>query len=188
MVNFCRLRFFLLLAISSIFYGCFTHSKSMQCLDSIIKQNKSSALYGLVENSLIDTLNNWSAKNAPLTLQYKIDLWKVDAIIFNKTQDKCFIVILDIDTNKKSTINFINFGVGELRNFNQWYFYIAGMPNIAVSKKNGMSFSTLSEIAKDELIKGGVLDKCSLNDDYILNWFNDNLYNSHLRFLKVKAN
>jgi hypothetical protein len=162
--------------------GCKMQAQKLDCLNSIINENRNDADYINIEKLLKDTINNWINQRIELVQAYKHEKWKIDALIFNKLKNKCFIIIIEIDTNSTAKLDYVNYGVGQYQNNSLWSFYFAGITNLAVQKGN--NFEELSIIAREELIKGGILKNvnCSVNDDYINGWFNQNLYNKQKKF------
>lgn len=170
-----------------IIAGCKTQAQKLNCLNSIIDENKRIVDYSIIEKSLKDTINNWINRKIELAQGYKQMKWKIDALIFNKQKNKCFIIIIEIDTNSTAKLDYVTYGVGQLQNNNLWDFYFAGITNLVVPKGN--DFEKLSIVAREEIIKGGILKKeeCIVNEDYINGWFNQNLYDKHKKFLNTKV-
>ncbi len=139
-----------------------------------------------VEKALKDTINNWINRSIEQVQCFKYEKWKIDALIFNKQKNKCFIIIIEIDTKLTAKLDYITYGVGQLQKNNLWNFYFAGITNLVVPKVN--DFKKLSNIAREEIIKGGIIEKqdCRINEEYINGWFNQNLYNKHTNFLNKK--
>lgn len=172
--------------IFMLILGCKTQDDKLKCIDSIIDNNKKFAEYPIVEKLLIDTINGWIDKKVELVQAYKHEKWKIDALIFNNQRNRCFVVIIELDTNLTAKLDYITYGVGQLQEDKLWNFYFAGITNLAVPKGNDLE--ELSIIARKEIIIGGIIKNagCSLNEDYINGWFNEKLYDKHKKFLNAR--
>ena len=167
--------------------GCITQTQKLDCFNSIINQNKHLDVYSFVEKSLKDTINSWINKKIELAQGYKNEMWKIDALIFNKQKNRCFIIIIEIDSSLTAKLDYVTYGVAQLQNKTTWNFYFAGITSLVVPKGN--DFDKLSIIARKEIIRGGIIEKfdCKINEDYINNWFNQDLYDKHIKFLNSKV-
>ena len=187
-VNRMSILFVLIILFPIVLSSCLkTKTQQLKCLNQIICKDQKSKEYMDVDQALNDSIENWIADKIETMQHYKTDIWDVDAIIFSKNKRRCFIIIIGIDTIPNACFDFADFCVGEIDN-NKWNFYYGGMPSLYIPKRKPKNtLENISGIARDEIIRGGVLKKCSLNEDYIAGWFNDGLLQSQKRFLKNKV-
>lgn len=188
MNNISKTTFGAIIVLMIFFTSCKTKAQQLECLNLIINNNQQLKNYSKVQAAIEDTINYWKDNKITLAQHYKNDKWKVDAILFNKSKNKCFIIIVGIDTVFNASSNFVNYGVGQLSKDSIWNFYFAGITELFIPKNiQENNFDQLSKIARKELIKGGIIKECSINDNYISGWFNENLYRAHTRFLNNKV-
>ncbi|WP_295794152.1 hypothetical protein [Mucilaginibacter sp.] len=121
-----------------------------------------SEVYNVVKNASRDTLDSWIKKGIkaagipPLTtiLEYKFD----DAIFFNSSNKKCFLMILERDTSRNAKLDAVDLMFGNYEN-KRWNFYLESLPTMFMSRqlhnrKKPFTFKELSDFGRNEVIKG----------------------------------
>ena len=116
-------------------------------------------------------------------------------MIINSSSDKLFGWILQIDNDdSKDALDYVKFYSGENKN-GQWFFYLHNMPKILADREdNGnqkYTFEQLSEIARKEVVNGGLVNNnCQIDDSYINDWIDRkgrNLFEWHTKFLQSRS-
>jgi hypothetical protein len=170
--------------------GCVSQEKKIACIKDILKTEKNQELVA----SLKDSIYSWSSRDMKGMSYYAQDKssWVIDALIKNSNSDKLFGWILQVDNDEsKDALDYIKFFSGEKRD-GQWFFYLHNMPKIWMDRNNNKySFDQLSEIAKSEVVRGGLVKRnCNISDEYIEEWIERegrNMYEWHQDFLQSSS-
>jgi hypothetical protein len=173
--------------------SCMSQEEKVECLNELLKAKHNKELTSILQ----DSIKSWSSKNLKNMARFNESesTWKIDALIENSSSDKLFGWILEIDTdNGKEKLDYVNYFSGENRQ-GQWFFYLHNMPsNWADREDNGnqkYTFEQLSEIAKKQVVKGGLVNNdCKIEDSYINGWIDRegrNLFEWHKEFLQISS-
>lgn len=186
-----KIIFRLLMCISLVFmYSCMSHDEKINCVEKLINENKNHEVSAILE----DSIYSWSNQKLKFMSRYapEFTTWEIDALFFNSTSDRLFGWILKIDNDVKvNSLDYVEFYCGEKRG-NKWFFYLHNMPSVwGVREHNDnmkYTFEQLSTIAKEQVIRGGLINSDGkLNDSYINEWVDRDgrdLYEWHKDFLK----
>ena len=128
--------------------------------------------------------------------RFRNTYWEIDSnVYFNSRNEAAIVLILRQDHNINAKMDFINF-IYARKNLSHWKFYFITLPVLNIeryytSKKDPLNLITineLSEIGKNEIIKGGYFKEgtCAINNSYIDKWYNPDLENEHMKFLNSK--
>ncbi len=172
--------------------SCMRQDEKMKCLNEALKtENKE------LTSTLQDSIQSWSRRRLKSMSRFSPSesTWKIDALIINSSSDKLFGWILQIDNDdSKDALDYVKFYSGENKN-GQWFFYLHNMPKILADREdNGnqkYTFEQLSEIARKEVVNGGLVNNnCQIDDSYINDWIDRkgrNLFEWHTKFLQSRS-
>lgn len=167
--------------------GCKGEAEKIVCLNNIITKNQSTIEYQKISEDICDSISEWAKNGLKNTSGFlgENSIWKFDAFLFNEDNSKIFGWLLMIDkddvsdlsaqSERDDILDYVIYFSGEKIN-GEWYYYIHNMPKIWFARKENnnkpYSFNKLSNSAKKETIKGGILRKnsCTINFDYINDW------------------
>ena len=172
--------------------SCMSQDEKMECLNEALEvENKE------LTSTLQDSIQSWSRRELKSMSRFNpnASTWKIDAMIKNSSSDKLFGWILQVDNdNSKDALDYVKFYSGEKRN-GQWFFYLHNMPKTWADREdNGnqkYTFEQLSEIARKEVVNGGLVNEnCKMDDSYINGWIDRegrNLFEWHKKFLQSNS-
>ena len=119
-----------------------------------------------------DSINNWIKNNLKdvRSLNPEYSIWMLDSLIcFNKTLNKCFMVILNQSINPKAVMDDIEYFYGVKIN-KEWYFFVA--PTLVIPREyyqddiyTAIPFEKLKDIAVDEVFSN-YLKKGEINNNF----------------------
>ncbi|MFC5272315.1 hypothetical protein ACFPIB_16995 [Adhaeribacter terreus] len=165
--------------------------------DYIIKV-KETPEYNSVRSAAKDTVSNWISRDVKFFGHLDTDaMWKIDsAVFFNEDRSKALLLLLEIDKKSEVVFDYVKVLAAEYKEGN-WQIYSQGFPTIgfdrslnpATSVRRQYTYKQLSEISREELINGGYFDwrSCSINYDYVNDWFKEPLAEYHQEFLKRRS-
>ena len=188
-----------IMLLLSIFLGsCQGYIKEKEFLRTYLIEVKQTKRYELISINLKDSLYSWADNNVRLAKNYKSNKykWKIDGVVFNSIGTRFFGWILKKDFYEKAKLDYVKYFIAEKQD-NQWQFYLTNMPSMSIArastfdylnskeKNTPFTFHELSEIAIHEAVRGGLIKKndCEINNDYINDWFDDQLNEYHQEYL-----
>lgn len=175
-------------------YGCKSAEEQQLCLKDYINEVKGTPEYISVRSAAKDTVSSWISKDVKFFGHLDTDtMWKIDnAIFFNEDRSKALLLLLKVYTKSNPKMDFVEMLAAEKRD-ESWHFYSQGFPSIALPRKLNSNqphtFEKLSEISREELIRGGYFKwrTCSANYDYVNDWFKEPLAEFHQEFLRRRS-
>ncbi len=170
--------------------SCMSQQEKVLCLNELLKERKNNNL----EKALTDSINSWEVKELKHMTYYKegMSAWKIDGLIENSDSDRLFGWILQVDyDDDKTSLDYVHYFSGEKRE-DRWFFYLHNMPSNWADREDNRNqkytFEQLSEIARKEVVNGGLVnDNCKIDDSYINGWIDRegrNLFEWHTKFLQ----
>lgn len=182
-----------LIFLMLIMQSCMSQDEQVKCLNSLMKKYESKEIVA----TLKDSIHSWSNKELKGMSRFdnKETTWKIDALLINSSSDRLFGWILQVDNDlSKDALDYVKFYSGEQRD-GKWFFYLHNMPKTWADREKNenkkYTFEQLSEIAKKEVLKGGLIkENCKINDSYINDWIDregQDLYKWHKDFLQTRS-
>jgi hypothetical protein len=192
-----KLKTFILMLTFLAIFSCKSEETQNKCLSAHINEISSDPEYQFIRRAANDTINSWSTRNLKFFTSLKSNNWQIDsAIIFNKDKSKAIVLLLEIDTTPTATFDYVKMLAAEKKEGN-WQFYFKSMPTIGFDRtvnpnsktKRPYTFKELSGISRKEIINGGYFKtgSCTVNYDYVNDWFKEPLAEYHKEFLETKV-
>lgn len=181
----------ILLALSM--KSCLPLEEQVICLNELLRERKNNNL----EKAITDSINSWADKELKHMTYFKKGMyaWKLDGLIENSDSDRLFGWILQVDNDDdKKSLDYVHYFSGEKRE-DRWFFYLHNMPSIWADRENNRNqkytFEQLSEIARKEVVNGGLVNNnCKIDDSYINGWIDRegrSLFELHTKFLQSSS-
>jgi len=181
---------FILFIIPLLLYGCKSTDTQEKCFDAYVTRISTDPEFNLIRSAAMDTTIQWGRKNLRAFSGFNHQLWQMDsAVYFNEDKSKALLLLLQVD--KRANVRFDNVKMIAAEKINDdWNFYAQSMPTIGFdrtlnSDTKPYTFEKLSEASRKEIINGGFFKNgsCSINYDYINDWFKIPLAEYHHEFL-----
>lgn len=170
--------------------SCMNQESQLGCLNKIITENRTTQIYKYTFKSLNDTIRSWNHKKLKYFNNSDLANWRQGDMIFNADKSKILTWIL-IKKSKTERFDWIQLISGEMVE-RKWNFYVVTMPSIPVVKSIVITntFKDLSIIVKKELVTGGIIKNCEINNIYINQWMDEKkskIRHKHYEFLKSSS-
>jgi hypothetical protein len=181
-----------------LIYGCKSTEEQQRCLKEYITEVKGTPEYVAVRSAAKDTVSNWISTDVKFFEHLDTDaIWKIDsAVFFNYDRSKALLLLLQIYKKSDVVFDYVKVLAAEYKE-GSWHIYSQGFPTIGFDRSLNPTATTsrqytyqqLSDISREELINGGYFNwrSCSINYDYVNDWFKEPLAEYHREFLKRRS-
>lgn len=174
--------------VTVAFFSCTNYD--LDCFDNEQEKIKQEEIYSEVRAAFRDTLNSWINKGISPKTNFENSIYTIDqALICDSRRSKCIFFILKKDTGSSGKMLFSTKFIGsEINEDGSWNFYYRPYPTTYYSylTEADAPFNYMSKETYMSLIQDGLMNDCSVNDDYLTGrtWFSDDRKEEHKKFLK----
>lgn len=170
------------------FSNCNNSERLMKCFDEKIVSNEKQDTR--IITALESTVKKWQDADLEYLVTLKRCNWKVSKkILYNNQKNKCILLLLQQDRNPEVKVDFVN-SILAVKEGDDWVFYYAGMPSFMMSRiewdyPDAIPFNVMERNAIERIVKSGYIHEkdCSINDEYIDGWYDENLVSGNKKYL-----
>ena len=185
---------YLLIIVFISMTGCLNGQNKINMFADQLQKDKNTAPYKEVMAAANSDLNQWIADGVEEVQILKECNWKVDdAVFFNTTRDKCYLLLLMQDKAKGAEIDYVYQMYGALEG-KQWKIYFSSLPNyvylrerLKLPEGTPVPMETLSKLSREELLKGYYKSNGEIEDSFVDKVYTPLLKERHVKFLNKKG-
>ncbi|MBB5638783.1 hypothetical protein HDF26_000635 [Pedobacter cryoconitis] len=175
------------------FAACINADRIRALFNAQLDVFKKNETYNVVQSDTHKALKKWINEDLEGVHILKKCNWKLDdAVFFNSKKDRCYLLLLIQDKNKKAELDYAYLMYGALEH-DQWVIYFTGLPTMVFHREKAdndqykpISMANLSLLSRDKILKHYYKANRHINDEYVNKAYNTELKKKQELFLQKK--